>query len=141
MTTTEGSNPYVDADLAAYYSSLGFDGTYWLVERDLPAVLDTYVSGRRALDFACGGGRSTRLLAGLGYDVLGVDMSEQMLGHARASDPGGDYRHVADGDLAICRASISSSAPIHSATRRPAPTCGGSSQACGRRSRPTAAPS
>jgi SAM-dependent methyltransferase len=58
------------------------------------------VSGTRALDFGCGTGRSTRFLRELGFEVTGVDLSELMLAQARARDPHGDYRLVADGSLA-----------------------------------------
>jgi len=57
------------------------------------------VQGRKAIDFGCGAGRSTRFLRRLGFDVVGVDISEHMLARARERDPGGDYRLVPDGDL------------------------------------------
>jgi len=44
-----------------------------------------------AADVGCGEGRLTRTLAGLGYDVTGVDRSEALLEEARAADPGGRY--------------------------------------------------
>lgn len=53
----------------------------------------------KALDFGCGTGRSTRFLRKLGYDTVGVDIAEEMVRLARASDPGGGYRVVVDGDL------------------------------------------
>jgi 2-polyprenyl-3-methyl-5-hydroxy-6-metoxy-1,4-benzoquinol methylase len=50
-----------------------------------------HVSGRRAVDFGCGGaGRSTRFLKGLGYEVVGIDVAEEMVEQARQRDPGGD---------------------------------------------------
>jgi SAM-dependent methyltransferase len=50
----------------------------------LPAVV-----GKRVLDIACGQGRMSRYLAGLGADVTGVDISAAMLGKARALGPEG----------------------------------------------------
>jgi len=39
------------------------------------------------LDLGCGTGRMTRLLAGRGYDMIGVDLSEEMLGIAKDQSP------------------------------------------------------
>jgi len=57
------------------------------------------VPGTKALDFGCGTGRSTRFLRKLGFNVTGVDISEDMLRIARASDPSGDYRMVPGDNL------------------------------------------
>ena len=45
------------------------------------------VTGKRGLDIACGQGRMSRYLAGLGADVVGVDVSAAMLDKARAVGP------------------------------------------------------
>jgi SAM-dependent methyltransferase len=45
------------------------------------------VTGERVLDIACGQGRMSRYLAGLGADVVGVDISAAMLDKARAAGP------------------------------------------------------
>ena len=92
-------NVYPDQARADAYAELEFSGTYYLAYRDLPAILGEYVRGRRALDFGCGAGRSTRFLRALGFEAMGVDIAEQMLIRARERDPGGDYRLVPDGDL------------------------------------------
>jgi SAM-dependent methyltransferase len=92
-------NAYEDAARAEAYARLGFPGTYYLAFRDLPTILAEHVAGRRALDFGCGAGRSTRFLRGLGFDVAGVDVSAAMLEQARRLDPDGSYIHVADGDV------------------------------------------
>jgi SAM-dependent methyltransferase len=94
------SNVYDDADRARAYADLEFPGTYYLAFRDVPVLLRNYVCGRRALDFGCGTGRSSRFLRDLGFDVIGVDVSEAMLDQARGRDPHGDYRLVVDGTLA-----------------------------------------
>jgi SAM-dependent methyltransferase len=93
------SNVYADRARADAYAKLEFPGTYYLAYRDLPAILRQHVRGRRALDFGCGAGRSTRFLRELGFDAMGVDISEPMLVRARERDPGREYRLVPDGDL------------------------------------------
>lgn len=87
-------NCYADSNRADAYATLEFANTYYLAYRDLPAILAKHVTGTRALDFGCGTGRSTRLLRKLGFDVTGVDVSEDMLRIARGIDPLGDYRLV-----------------------------------------------
>lgn len=62
------------------------------------------VAGRTLLSLACGQGQDARLLAGLGATVTGVDISEEMLAHARrheTAEPRGityvlaDVQHLA----------------------------------------------
>ncbi|HVP12196.1 MAG TPA: class I SAM-dependent methyltransferase [Phycisphaerae bacterium] len=92
-------NTYEDVAYAAAYAKLEFPGTYYLAFRDLPEILSRHVRGKRALDMGCGAGRSTRFLRKLGFDVVGVDIAEEMVRRAQAFDADGDYRLVADGDL------------------------------------------
>ncbi|MFH1689769.1 MAG: methyltransferase [Candidatus Eisenbacteria bacterium] len=92
-------NVYNDDRRADAYAKLEFPGTYYLAFRDLPAVFAEHVTGRRALDFGCGTGRSSRFLRDHGFEVIGVDISRPMLNKARELDPDGDYRHVSDADL------------------------------------------
>lgn len=92
-------NCYEDSAYAAAYAKLEFPGTYSLAFRDLPELLSRHVRGRRALDFGCGTGRSTRFLTRLGFEAIGVDIAPEMVRHARSLDPTGDYRLVANGDL------------------------------------------
>ncbi len=87
-------NCYEDASRSEAYSTLEFANTYYLAYRDLPAIISEHVTGTRALDFGCGTGRSTRFLEKLGFNVTGVDISEDMLRIARATDASGDYRLV-----------------------------------------------
>ena len=93
------ANVYDDQARAEAYATLEFPGTYFLAYRDLPAIIAQHVHGKNALDFGCGAGRSTRFVRELGYDVVGVDISEAMLARARERDPGGDYCLIADGDV------------------------------------------
>jgi SAM-dependent methyltransferase len=94
------ANAYANERRAASYARLAFPGTYYLAFRDLPQIIESQgLAGRRALDFGCGAGRSTRFLGGCGFAVTGVDISTQMIAEARRLDPSGDYRLVGEGDL------------------------------------------
>lgn len=85
-------NAYSDQRRAEVYATLEFPGTYYLAYRDLPEIVRKHVTGTRAVDFGCGAGRSTRSLKRLEFDVVGVDISAQMIEKARQLDPDGDYR-------------------------------------------------
>jgi ubiquinone/menaquinone biosynthesis C-methylase UbiE len=93
------ANTYEDPARAASYAQLAFPGTYHLAFRDLPGLLGRPEPGAPALDFGCGAGRSTRFLAGLGFQVEGADSAEAMLAQARARDPRGLYLLAPGGDL------------------------------------------
>jgi len=58
----EFQNVYEDEQRAASYARLEYPGTYYLAYRDLPKIISTHVKGRKAIDFGCGAGRSTRFL-------------------------------------------------------------------------------
>ncbi len=92
-------NVYEDEERARAYSDLEFPGTYYLAFRDIPRLLAKHVSGKRALDFGCGAGRSTRFLRDQGFDVIGVDISEAMLREASRRDPEGRYLLLPEDDL------------------------------------------
>lgn len=79
------------------YSKLEFPNTYHLAYRDLPTIIAAHIQGKRAIDFGCGTGRSTRFLKQLGFEVTGIDISADMLAHARELDPGGEYIVVNNG--------------------------------------------
>jgi ubiquinone/menaquinone biosynthesis C-methylase UbiE len=96
---TDFSNVYDDTQRAEAYAKLEFPGTYYLAYRDLPEIIGEHIIGKKALDFGCGTGRSTRFLHKLGFETIGVDIAEGMLKKARQRDPRGDYRLVADGHL------------------------------------------
>lgn len=97
--TPNFSNVYDDQARADAYATLEFPGTYLLAYRDLPAIIGANVPAGKAIDFGCGAGRSTRFLRRLGFDVIGVDISQAMLARAHTIDPAGDYRLVGDGDV------------------------------------------
>jgi ubiquinone/menaquinone biosynthesis C-methylase UbiE len=84
---------------APEYASLGIEGTYYLGFRDIPELLKKHSKGKKALDYGCGAGRSTIYLKKLGYDAIGVDISNDMLAQARANDKNGEYHHIKSGSL------------------------------------------
>ena len=93
------TNVYEDSRRAESYARLEFPGTYYLAFRDLPEIIRRHTRGRKAVDFGCGAGRSARFLGKLGFDVIGVDISRDMIDRAKSMDPNGDYRLIEDGDL------------------------------------------
>lgn len=69
-----------------------FDDAYrsgtppWVIGEPQPAIVALEQRGLirgRVLDLGCGAGEHTILLAGLGYDVLGVDFAPNAVAHAR----------------------------------------------------------
>ena len=56
------------------------------------------VRGKRVLDIGCGEGRFSRLLAGLGAEVTGVDLTEPLVERARRLAVGGDEYLVGDAE-------------------------------------------
>ncbi len=92
-------NSYEDQTRAEAYATLEFSGTYYLAFRDLPQIISKYSNGTKALDFGCGAGRSTRFLKDLGYNTVGVDISQDMINQAIERNETGKYILVGDGNL------------------------------------------
>lgn len=82
---------------AKRYAAARFENTYYLGYRDLPLLIDRYVTGKRAVDYGCGTGRSTRFLKDLGFETIGVDISEEMLRHTLNEDAPCHYLHIESG--------------------------------------------
>lgn len=97
----EFRNVYQDTERAEAYARLEFPGTYYLAYRDIPTLCKSYVTGKRALDFGCGTGRSTRFLKGLGFVTVGVDISADMLKLAQTKDRQGKYLLVHESPLEL----------------------------------------
>ncbi|MCP5103962.1 MAG: class I SAM-dependent methyltransferase [bacterium] len=93
-------NSYGNTTRVEAYSKLEFSNTYYLAYRDLPRIIHEHVNGgRKAIDFGCGAGRSTRFLQKYGFQAVGVDIAADMVKKAGEIDPGGDYRRIEDGDF------------------------------------------
>jgi SAM-dependent methyltransferase len=96
-TFTNFENSWGNRTRAESYSKLEFPNTYYLAYRDLPEIISRHVKGNRAIDFGCGTGRSTRFLKKLSFNVIGIDISKDMLEIARKFDLSGDYQLVSNG--------------------------------------------
>lgn len=87
--------PRVTAEEAyAVWSEYYDDGNNPLLDLEAPLVreiVDELPVGT-ALDAACGTGRHSAYLAGLGHEVIGVDATTEMLELARAKVPAADFR-------------------------------------------------
>jgi ubiquinone/menaquinone biosynthesis C-methylase UbiE len=94
-------NVYEDSRRAESYARLEFPGTYYLAYRDIPSLIEKYVSGKTALDFGCGTGRSTRYLKNLGFDTVGADISADMIKIARELDIYGEYVLLTESSLNV----------------------------------------
>ncbi|WP_416973460.1 class I SAM-dependent DNA methyltransferase [Streptomyces sp. 4F14] len=74
------------------------------------AVLGVYAelvgAGGKVADLGCGPGRSTGLLAGLGLDMRGLDLSESMLAVARRENPGIRFEQGSMFDLPFADGSL-----------------------------------
>jgi SAM-dependent methyltransferase len=92
-------NVYEDKERAEAYAKLEYPGTYYLAYRDIPAIIGANVRGRRAVDFGCGAGRSTRFLKKLGFETVGLDISSEMIEKALEMDSKGKYLRIDDGDF------------------------------------------
>jgi len=90
-------NAWGNRQRAESYAKLEFPNTYYLAYRDLPAIISSHVHGILAIDFGCGTGRSTRFLKSLGFKVIGIDISSDMLQIARQLDQDGEYQLVSNG--------------------------------------------
>jgi SAM-dependent methyltransferase len=91
-------NSWDNLTRAESYSKLEFPNTYYLAYRDLPLIVANHVSGRQAIDFGCGTGRSTRFLKSLGFIVTGIDIAKDMLEIARKLNSSGNYQLVTNGN-------------------------------------------
>ncbi len=74
--------------LAAYYESLTADGDYERWANYVCARVGRYAPVLRGADFACGTGYFTRALSRAGCDVVGADLSYEMLSEAMARSEG-----------------------------------------------------
>lgn len=85
---TEAAQDWIGQDQAVRTGMLDT----WMLE----ALGD--VRGKRVLDIGCGEGRFSRLLAGLGAEVTGLDLTEPLIERARDLAVGGERYMVGDAE-------------------------------------------
>lgn len=68
----------------------------YLAYRDIPKLIHKFVKGKRVLDYGAGTGASTSFLDGLGLDVIGLDVSPNMLEKARENFPHVEFHHAGE---------------------------------------------
>ena len=83
---------------AKHYALRGISGTDSLAFREVAERVRVLRLSGKALDLGCGSGRSTRFLKALGFQTIGVDVSESMVAQARQLDPDGTYLTYSPGD-------------------------------------------
>lgn len=71
------------AEQASVYSQTHSNPLRYLAYRDIPFLLAKYVHNKSALDYGSGTGYSAQFLCACGFDVTGVDVSQEMLNYAR----------------------------------------------------------
>ena len=85
--SVKGQEWYQATDVAQEYDDKRFSQGGRLIDRrEKEAVLDAIgpVEDKKVLEIACGTGRFTTMLAELGADIVGLDISAQMLNEARS---------------------------------------------------------
>jgi SAM-dependent methyltransferase len=88
------AEPYGVYDPFAWFYNQGWGNDY---HQQSAPLLDRHVfprlaAGARVLDVCCGIGDLSRVLAARGYQVTGIDGSEEMLRFARQRTPGAEFR-------------------------------------------------
>lgn len=70
-----------------------------LIYRDIPSLLSKYITSGKALDFGCGPGISTRFLASLGFEIIGIDINQSMLKEAISEPDGIPFGWIQHGQI------------------------------------------
>jgi SAM-dependent methyltransferase len=92
---------FYGADLA-HVHDVGFGG---VARSAAPAIVDRLraagIDGGTIAELGCGSGIAAAVFAGAGYDVLGVDVSEDLLAIARERAPGARFVHASVHDAEL----------------------------------------
>ncbi|MDT0158727.1 class I SAM-dependent methyltransferase [Microbacterium sp. ARD32] len=102
---TLGIGAAYDARAAEYIARIGEVDQLAEPDRDEISAWADAVQGR-ILDAGCGPGLWTRFLHDHGQDVLGIDLSDQFIAHARARAPHLEFLHGSFAELPLPDASL-----------------------------------
>lgn len=86
------------------YSKTHESAHRYLAYRDIPNILKKYrscLSGAKALDYGTGTGYSANFLHELGFDVIGLDVSREMLEQAKSNYPSFPFYQIKDGIIPL----------------------------------------
>ena len=102
------TNEQEQQNLKSYESENAFNNFHLIGLRDLEATLihRYFLSGSKVLDIGSGYGRTTKPLADLGYDVIGIDVVPRMIQTARHEFPGIDFRLMSATDMQFADATF-----------------------------------
>lgn len=89
-------------DLAQEYTKRDFPRNDWVYGYQPVLELLGDINGKRILDYGCGSGKFSRVLAEKGAEVTAVDPTESMLTLARAQNCKGiNYQQMVDNDISF----------------------------------------
>ena len=111
---------------ARYGEADPYSSCFVYSRKRLDKFLDLYLpstdAGLRLLDVGCGTGHQLAHWRTLGYEVAGIDGSEEMLSHAQANNPGAEIRQADARELPFADASFDRVTSIEVLRYLPDPT-------------------
>jgi len=101
---TDPASPFTEPDVVEKTAKAANDGLFEVERR----VIESHFTKRDAsvLDLGCGTGRTTAVLDRMGFDVVGVDISDPMIRHARSIFPHIEFESGDATDLQFADASF-----------------------------------
>ncbi|NNM43709.1 MAG: class I SAM-dependent methyltransferase [Chlamydiae bacterium] len=86
---------------AIQYSKTHDSSHRFLAYKNIPALLNKYSYGKKALDYGTGTGYSAQFLLEIGFDVTGVDVSKEMLLQAQVNYPHLPFHQIQNKEIPI----------------------------------------
>jgi len=100
-TSIYHSHDEKSSEQAVNYSKTAKCLCRYLSYRDIPSLITKYVRGKNGLDYGAGTGISTQFLYEQGLDVIGVDVSNEMLVQARNHCPETTFYMIENGTIPL----------------------------------------
>lgn len=106
LAGTESKTVYNSHEQKSTEQALGYVksiqcASRYLSYRDIPEIIAKYVRGLKTLDYGSGTGISAKFLMDQGLDVIGVDISKEMLTVAKENYPDTPFQLVEKGCLPL----------------------------------------